>query len=133
MGEFSFDSLIGSILDVDSQFVSSAVKAVNVSLTMRNWCVGAYIAEFELHGEDRAMYGDRLFERIAAALGEVGLVLCPGKNAGIAEYAIAGLPHEVFVSKYEVVLPRVEDVEEFLAGEIQVLREMEPKYWRERR
>ena len=60
----------------------------------------------------------------------VGLVLCPGKNAGIAEYATAGLPHEVFVSKYEVVLPRVEDVEEFLAGEIQVLREQEPKYWR---
>ena len=36
MGEFSFDSLIGSIRDVDSQFVSSAAKAVNVSLTMRN-------------------------------------------------------------------------------------------------
>ena len=58
----------------------------------------------------------------------VGLVLCPGKDDGIAEYATAGLSHEVFVSKHEVVLPKVEDVEEFLAGEMQVLREMEPKY-----
>lgn len=82
MGEFSFDSLIGSIREVDSQFVSSAAKAVNVSLTMRNWCVGAYIAE----------------------------------------YATAGLSHEVFVSNYEVGLPKVKDVEEFLAGEMQVLR-----------
>ena len=73
MEEFSFDSLIGSIREVDSQFVSSAAKAVNVSLTMRNWCVGAYIAEFELHGAERAAYGGRLFERIAAALRETGL------------------------------------------------------------
>ncbi|MCZ0861019.1 PDDEXK nuclease domain-containing protein [Methanocorpusculum sp. MG] len=76
MEEFSFDSLIGSIRDVDSQFVSSAAKAVNVSLTMRNWCVGAYIAEFELCGADRAVYGERLFERIAAALREAGLRRC---------------------------------------------------------
>lgn len=76
MGEFSFDSLIGSIREVDSQFVSSAAKAVNVSLTMRNWCVGAYIAEFELHGAERAAYGERLFERIAAALREAGLRRC---------------------------------------------------------
>ena len=57
MADFSFDSLVGSIREVDSQFVLSAVKAVNISLTLRNWCVGAYIKEFELHGADRAGTG----------------------------------------------------------------------------
>ena len=123
MGEFSFDSLIGLIREVDPQFVSSAVKAVNVSQTMRSWCVGAYIAEFELCGADRAVYGERLFVRIAANVkteGDnlpVGLVLCPGKDDGIAEYATAGFSHEVFVSKYEMMLSKVEDVAECLAGD----------------
>jgi predicted nuclease of restriction endonuclease-like (RecB) superfamily len=76
MPEFSFDVLVGSIRDVDSRFVLSAVKAVNVSLTLRNWCVGAYIKEFELHGADRAGYGDKLFERISMALSDFGMRSC---------------------------------------------------------
>lgn len=76
MPEFSFDALVGSIRDVDSRFVLSAVKAVNVSLTLRNWCIGAYIKEFELHGMDRAGYGDKLFERISLALSDSGMRSC---------------------------------------------------------
>ena len=76
MVDFSFDALVGSIREVDSRFVLSAVKAVNVSLTLRNWCVGAYIKEFELHGADRAGYGDKLFERISKELKEGGLKRC---------------------------------------------------------
>lgn len=76
MPDFSFDALVGSIRDVDSRFVLSAVKAVNVSLTLRNWCIGAYIKEFELHGTDRAGYGDKLFERISRELKEGGLKRC---------------------------------------------------------
>ncbi len=76
MPEFSFDALVGSIRDVDARFVLSAVKAVNVSLTLRNWCIGAYIKEFELHGMDRAGYGDKLFERISLALSDSGMRSC---------------------------------------------------------
>lgn len=76
MDSFSFDALVGSIREVDSRFVLSAVKAVNVSLTLRNWCVGAYIKEFELHGTDRAGYGDKLFERISVALSNSGMRSC---------------------------------------------------------
>lgn len=60
MQDFSFDVLVGSIREIDSKFVSSAVKAVNVSFILRNWCIGAYISEFELHGSNRAGYGDWL-------------------------------------------------------------------------
>ena len=38
---------------------------MNVSLTFRNWLIGFYIVEFELHGEDRAVYGQKLFDELA--------------------------------------------------------------------
>ena len=33
---------------------SSAIKAINRNLTLRNWLIGFYIVEFEQKGEDRA-------------------------------------------------------------------------------
>ena len=33
---------------------SSALKAINRNLTLRNWLIGFYIIEFEQRGEDRA-------------------------------------------------------------------------------
>ncbi|MDP1815429.1 MAG: PDDEXK nuclease domain-containing protein, partial [Leadbetterella sp.] len=42
-----------------------AAKAVNVSLTLRNWLIGFYIVEFEQKGEDRAKYGDKLLPKLA--------------------------------------------------------------------
>ena len=45
-----------------------ATKAVNISLTLRNWAIGYYIAEFELRGANRAAYGDRLAPDLATAL-----------------------------------------------------------------
>ncbi len=39
-----------------------------MSLTLRNWMIGLYIAEFELRGADRANYGDQLFSALAKQL-----------------------------------------------------------------
>ncbi|MBW2094134.1 MAG: hypothetical protein JRI80_04530 [Deltaproteobacteria bacterium] len=47
---------------------AQAGRAVNVSLTVRNWLIGAYIAEFELCGSDRASYGDRLLSELSREL-----------------------------------------------------------------
>lgn len=80
MGDFSFDVLVGSIREMDVQFVSSAVKAVNVSLTLRNWCIGAYISEFELHGSNRAGYGDRLLLNLSKELKNAGLKRCDQRD-----------------------------------------------------
>ncbi|HDL86719.1 MAG TPA: cytoplasmic protein, partial [Candidatus Acetothermia bacterium] len=43
---------------------AQAGRAVNISLTMRNWLIGAYIAEYELRGLDRASYGDGLLAEL---------------------------------------------------------------------
>lgn len=47
---------------------SSARRAVNVSLVLRNWYLGKRIAEEELKGEDRAEYGAEIIKRLARDL-----------------------------------------------------------------
>ena len=48
---------------------AQAGRAVNICLTLRNWLIGAYIAEFELRGSDRGNYWDRLLNELAKDLG----------------------------------------------------------------
>lgn len=49
---------------------------MNISLTIRNWVIGGYIAEYELKGSDRSVYGDTLFSRLSDVLTEQGLINC---------------------------------------------------------
>lgn len=76
-----FDKLVISIQDTHDGLQRAAVKAVNRSLTVRNWLIGLYIVEFEQKGEDRAKYGGRLLPELAASvkirgLSETNLKLC---------------------------------------------------------
>ena len=64
----NFDSLVTAIAQTHSALAEQASKAVNFSLTLRNWMIGYYIAEFELHGADRASYGDKLLAELSRAL-----------------------------------------------------------------
>jgi len=64
----TFLNLVASIKQVHKQFFTQAAKAVNVSLTLRNWVIGLYILEYEQEGIDRAKYGARILERLAAVL-----------------------------------------------------------------
>lgn len=61
----NFDLLVDSISKTHSHFQQQAAKAVNVSLTLRNWIIGFYLVEFEQNGEDRAAYGTGLLNRLA--------------------------------------------------------------------
>ena len=69
----NFDELHLVLQEADDLLKSSALRAVNASLTARNWIVGCYIVEFELRGEDRGKYGDRLLEKLAKRLRQTGL------------------------------------------------------------
>ncbi|MCK4547358.1 MAG: hypothetical protein KAW17_07940 [Candidatus Eisenbacteria sp.] len=66
--EWSFEKLIGSIRQVHDELAAQAGRAVNLSLTLRNWLIGCYIAEYELSGSDRASYGDSLLTELAKRL-----------------------------------------------------------------
>ena len=60
-----FDLLVNSIEQIHSHFQQQASKAVNVSLTLRNWLIGFYIVEYEQKGEDKAKYGEKLLTKLA--------------------------------------------------------------------
>ncbi len=69
-----FETLIDAINQTHSHFQQQASKTINVSLTLRNWLIGFYIVEFEQKGEDRAVYGVGLINRLALQLNIKGLV-----------------------------------------------------------
>jgi hypothetical protein len=56
-----FVGLVAAIKGVCESCSTQAVRAVNVSLTLRNWVIGASIHHYELHGQDKANYGEGLF------------------------------------------------------------------------
>jgi len=74
--EWDFGKLVGFIRHAHEELAAQAGRAVNLSLTMRNWLIGAYIAEYELSGADRASYGDSLLTELAKRLTELNISNC---------------------------------------------------------
>jgi len=68
-----FGSLVAAIRSVHEHCAAQAGKAVNVSLTLRNWAIGCYIREYEQRGADRAEYGENLLDRLADRLRREGM------------------------------------------------------------
>ena len=68
-----FKKLVGVIRDVHEKLAAQAGRAINISLTLRNWLVGCYITEYEQRGADRAEYGARLLENLSSHLAEGGM------------------------------------------------------------
>ena len=64
----NFEILVNTINQTHQHFQQQASKAVNVSLTLRNWLIGFYIVEFEQKGDDRAKYGERMIDELAKSL-----------------------------------------------------------------
>lgn len=69
----TFNDLVLNIVSTDEYLFCYASKAVNKSLTLRNWLIGFYIDVFELNGEDRANYGDNLFLELSKELKDNGV------------------------------------------------------------
>ena len=65
-----FSTLVEAIRQVHEQSAAQANRVINVSLTLRNWVIGAHIREYEQQGADRAKYGTRLLESLSTALQE---------------------------------------------------------------
>ena len=72
----SFENVIDSVSRLHTDLQRQATKAVNVSLTLRNWLIGAHIHEYELRGADRAKYGENLLTALAGTLTKKGVPGC---------------------------------------------------------
>jgi predicted nuclease of restriction endonuclease-like (RecB) superfamily len=71
--KWNFEKLVGFIRQTHEELAAQAGRAVNLSLTMRNWLIGFYIAEYEQNGTDRAKYGTHLLENLSSRLSESGM------------------------------------------------------------
>ncbi|WP_338814960.1 PDDEXK nuclease domain-containing protein [Bernardetia sp. Wsw4-3y2] len=63
-----FQDLLQNISNTHAELQTKATQSVNQFLTIRNWCIGAYIVEYEQNGNDRAKYGTKLFKTLAQEL-----------------------------------------------------------------
>jgi len=64
----NYDALVQSIVTLHREALGRAALAVNRSLILRNWMIGAYLVEFEQDGADRAAYGAGLLSRLSRDL-----------------------------------------------------------------
>lgn len=67
-----FAQLVNAIQQVHGELAAQASRAVNASLTLRNWMIGLHVEEYERRGVDRADYGDKL----ADSLTRLGVARC---------------------------------------------------------
>jgi hypothetical protein len=95
-----FPDLVGFIRHVHEELSVQAGRAVNLILTLRNWLIGFYIAEYEQKGTDRAEYGARLLENLSSRLGETDM------------------DNGLFVSKYQLELPKKEEMQRFIEEKV---------------
>lgn len=64
----TFDTLVRGIGEVDRAAVLAVGRQAQQMLSLRNWIFGTWIVQFEQGGEDRAAYGEKLLDRLSAAL-----------------------------------------------------------------
>lgn len=55
----------------------------------------------------------------------IGIIMCAQKNDSLVKYATGGLPQKVFVSKYLVELPSVEELKKLIEGDRERFGEQE--------
>jgi hypothetical protein len=67
----NYSSLIKSITGATVRLQENVATVANQALVMRNWLVGAWLVEFEQNGKDRAKYGQKLLESVAADLAKM--------------------------------------------------------------
>lgn len=107
-GYSDFKGLVQSISHLHSQLAAQAGRAVNMSLTLRNWGIGAYIARYELNGSDRAVYGEMLIPRLAESLKTAGVSACDKRQLYnyLRFYQTYPEIAEPLVGLYENTVPR---------------------------
>jgi predicted nuclease of restriction endonuclease-like (RecB) superfamily len=72
----SFERLVAVIGQAHADLAAQASRAVNASLTLRNWLIGFHIEEYERRGVDRQQYGEKLLDRLSESLNQKGLSRC---------------------------------------------------------
>jgi predicted nuclease of restriction endonuclease-like (RecB) superfamily len=90
LDEMTFQQLVEAITRVHREMAAQAGRAINLTLTIRNWLTGAYIVIYEQRGEDRAAYGAEVLPRLARELERLGVLPCdPRRLAAYRRFYLA--------------------------------------------
>ena len=76
----NFADLIQQIHRTHAELSAQANKAINVSLTLRNWLIGLHIVEYEQGGADRAQYGTQLLNTVSLELERLKIPRCEARE-----------------------------------------------------
>ena len=71
--DFSFESLMNSIKEINTRAGGMAKSAVNQLMTLRNWAIGYYNVEYEQGGKAKADYDANLLKNLEKQISEKGL------------------------------------------------------------
>ena len=71
-----FTALVDDVRRVHDECAAAVSRTVNTTLTLRNWLIGFYIVKYEMHGTDRAKYGEGVIAALADALVSRGIPRC---------------------------------------------------------
>jgi predicted nuclease of restriction endonuclease-like (RecB) superfamily len=80
LASFDFSALVSAIRQAHEYMAAQAGRAVNISLTLRNWVIGCYIREYEQNGADRATYGENLLSLLSQRLEEADVGGCASRS-----------------------------------------------------
>ena len=80
MSASNFSELIQQIHRTHAELSAQANKAINVSLTLRNWLIGLHIVEYEQGGADRAQYGAQLLNTVSLELERLKIPRCEARE-----------------------------------------------------
>lgn len=79
-GISTLTNLVNAIQQTNDFFLEQVQRQVNKALTVRNWMIGFYIAEYEQQGQNRALYGDKMLKNLANQLKQNGYKGMAGTN-----------------------------------------------------
>jgi len=98
-----YNRLLAGISYINSFSQIAVARAVNQTLTLRNWLIGAYIIEYEQDGVDRATYATQLIEILAKDLKRQGVPGVAASNLrNFRQFALV-YPHLA----QDTILPRL--------------------------
>ena len=100
-------NLTNILTDIHSQLLTNTAKAINIAVTIRNWLYGYYIHEYELHGHDRAEYGEKVIENLSTILQSKNIPSVSHRHLKLCRqfyrhYSQIG--HTVF-AQFEILIP----------------------------
>jgi predicted nuclease of restriction endonuclease-like (RecB) superfamily len=128
-----FPTLVSDIQTLTGSAQAAAARAVDRLLTLRSWLVGAWIVEYEQDGEDRAIYGETLIDRLAEELTSTGVqgmsrsnlknfrqiaLAWPDLDAGRTLLAVLGPIGQTVSGEFEIAGIRQTPSGEFDASEV---------------